>query len=126
MNYIWLHISSKGGACELTSIAVVTLSLLNKFGKLQAENRAGLIPAFGAAMEAHIPILTSVSPKLVNAWSTFAAPLFVAGVAAGFGLSDIVLGRVFKTSTAAACVRGRDLSLSDRTSHGPSCPPLEV
>ena len=52
------------------------LVVLNKFGKLEAENRTGLIPAFAAAIEAGIPILTSVSPKFAQAWSAFAAPMF--------------------------------------------------
>lgn len=52
------------------------LVVLSKFGKLEAESRSGLIPAFIAAMEAGIPILTSVSPKYADAWERFAAPLF--------------------------------------------------
>ncbi len=52
------------------------LVVLSKFGKLEAENRSGLIPAFTAAIEAGIPILTSVSPKFADAWSAFAAPMF--------------------------------------------------
>lgn len=78
-------------ACSLDTVSVVEASemvcadidrgcdlvVLNKFGKLEAENRSGLIPAFGAALEAGIPILTSVSPKYADAWSAFAAPLFV-------------------------------------------------
>jgi len=51
--------------------------VLSKFGKLEAENRWGLIAAFVAAMEAGVPILTSVSPKYMEAWSAFAAPFFV-------------------------------------------------
>jgi len=54
------------------------LVVLSKFGKLEAENRSGLISAFVAAMVAGLPILTSVSPKHMEAWSAFAAPLFVA------------------------------------------------
>jgi hypothetical protein len=53
------------------------LVVLSKFGKLEAENRSGLIAAFVAAMEAGLPILTSVSPKHMEAWSAFAAPFFV-------------------------------------------------
>ena len=51
--------------------------VLSKFGKLEAENRSGLIPAFAAAIEAGVPVLTSVSPKFAAAWSAFAAPLYV-------------------------------------------------
>lgn len=77
-------------ACSLDAASVVDASslvcadiargcdlvVLNKFGKLEAENRSGLIPAFAAAIEAGIPILTSVSPKFAEAWTAFAAPLF--------------------------------------------------
>jgi hypothetical protein len=56
------------GGCDLV--------LLSKFGKLEAENRAGLIPAFVAALEAGVPVLTSVSPKYAAAWDAFAAPYY--------------------------------------------------
>jgi Protein of unknown function (DUF2478) len=56
------------GGCDLV--------VLNKFGKLEAEG-GGLRDAFGAAIEAGIPVLTSVSAKFVTAWESFAAPLFV-------------------------------------------------
>jgi hypothetical protein len=52
------------------------LVLLNKFGKLEAAG-GGLRDAFGAAMEAGVPILTSVSSGFAAAWQSFAAPLFV-------------------------------------------------
>jgi hypothetical protein len=52
------------------------LVVLSKFGKLEAEG-GGLRDAFGAAIEAQIPVLTSVSAKFVAAWESFAAPLFV-------------------------------------------------
>jgi hypothetical protein len=50
--------------------------LLSKFGKLEAD-RGGLAPAFIAAMEAGVPVLTSVSAKFEDAWAQFAEPLFV-------------------------------------------------
>jgi hypothetical protein len=56
------------GGCDLV--------VLSKFGKLEAED-GGLRDAFGAAIEAGIPVLTSVSPKFTSAWESFAAPLFV-------------------------------------------------
>lgn len=56
------------GGCDLV--------VLSKFGKLEAENGSGLIPAFAAAIEAGVPVLTSVSPKHAAAWSAFADPLF--------------------------------------------------
>ena len=52
------------------------LVVLSKFAKLESE-RSGLMPAFAAAMAAHVPILTSVSPKFAEAWDRFADPLFV-------------------------------------------------
>lgn len=52
------------------------LVLLSKFGKLEAAGR-GLREAFTAAIDAGIPILTSVSPAQEEAWTRFAAPLFV-------------------------------------------------
>jgi Protein of unknown function (DUF2478) len=52
------------------------LVLLNKFGKLEAAN-SGLADAFRAAIEAEVPVLTSVSPAQDAAWGRFAAPLFV-------------------------------------------------
>jgi hypothetical protein len=51
------------------------LVLLSKFGKLEA-NGGGLRDAFSAAIEAGVPVLTSVSPALEEPWRRFAAPLF--------------------------------------------------
>jgi hypothetical protein len=52
------------------------LVVLNKFGKIEAE-RSGLAPAFASAIEAGLPVLTSVSPRFAEAWDRFAAPLYV-------------------------------------------------
>lgn len=52
------------------------LVLLSKFGKLEAGG-AGLAPAFIAAIEARVPVLTSVSPNFQTAWAKFAGPLSV-------------------------------------------------
>jgi Protein of unknown function (DUF2478) len=52
------------------------LVVLSKFGKLEMGNE-GLVPALVAAMEAEVPILTSVSPMFRQAWAEFADPLFV-------------------------------------------------
>jgi hypothetical protein len=52
------------------------LVVLSKFGRLEAEG-GGLRDAFGAAIEAGIPVLTSVSGKFGKAWQNFAAPLSV-------------------------------------------------
>lgn len=52
------------------------LVVLSKFGKLEAAGQ-GLRDAFRAAIEAGVPVLTSVSPKFEREWHDFAAPLFV-------------------------------------------------
>lgn len=52
------------------------LVVLSKFGKLEAA-REGLMPAFAAAVEAGVPVLTSVSPAFREAWDRFAEPLIV-------------------------------------------------
>lgn len=51
------------------------LVVLSKFGKLEAAG-GGLRDAFAAAIEAGVPVLTSVSAAHVAAWQAFAAPLF--------------------------------------------------
>jgi len=52
------------------------LVVLSRFAKLEAA-RGGLTSAFAAAVEAEVPVLTSVSPAFCGAWEQFAAPLFV-------------------------------------------------
>lgn len=52
------------------------LVVLSKFGKLEAA-REGLMPAFAAAVEAGVPVLTSVSTAFREAWDRFAEPLIV-------------------------------------------------
>jgi hypothetical protein len=52
------------------------LVILSKYGKLEAAN-SGLADAFRAAIEAEVPILTSLSPAHEAAWKMFATPLFV-------------------------------------------------
>jgi Protein of unknown function (DUF2478) len=52
------------------------LVLLSKFGKLEATG-AGLASAFEAALDARIPLLTSVSPAFDDAWTRFARRPFV-------------------------------------------------
>lgn len=52
------------------------LVVLSKFGKMEAESGSGLVPAFIAALEAGVPVLTSVAPKYAAAWDAFASPLF--------------------------------------------------
>jgi hypothetical protein len=83
-------LGADAAACRLDSSAVVSacdvvqrdiaagcdLVVLSKFGKVEAE-RSGLAPAFASAMESGIPILTSVAPRLGEAWDRFAAPFYV-------------------------------------------------
>ena len=52
------------------------LVMLSKFGKLEADG-SGLRDAFSAAIDAGVPVLTSVSPVLQDSWRRFASPLFV-------------------------------------------------
>ena len=63
-------------AVEREIAAGCELVLLSKFGKLEAESRSGLVPAYAAAIQARVPVLTSVSWKHVDAWERFASPLF--------------------------------------------------
>src|SRR6185437_10784585 len=51
------------------------LVILSKFGKLEAGG-GGLREAFAAAMEAGVPVLTSVARSQAAPWEGFAAPLF--------------------------------------------------
>jgi hypothetical protein len=67
------------GACEAVRRDIVAgcdLVVLSKFGRLEAE-RSGLEAAFAAAVDQETPILTSVAPRFAEAWTAFAAPLFV-------------------------------------------------
>ncbi|MGE5261554.1 MAG: DUF2478 domain-containing protein [Actinomycetota bacterium] len=50
------------------------LVILSKFGKQEAE-RGGLVDAFRAAVVSGVPILTTVSPAMTEAWHRFAGPL---------------------------------------------------
>ena len=52
------------------------LALLSKFGRLEAAGK-GLRSAFTAAVEAHVPLLTSVSPAVAKAWENFAGTGFI-------------------------------------------------
>ena len=51
------------------------LVILSKFGKLEAGG-GGLREAFAAAIEAGVPVLTSVAASQAAPWRSFAAPLF--------------------------------------------------
>ncbi|MGA8901556.1 MAG: DUF2478 domain-containing protein [Bradyrhizobium sp.] len=62
-------------AIERDIAAGCHLVILSRFGKLEA-SREGLLTAFTSAIDAGLPILTSVSPAFEAAWDAFASPLF--------------------------------------------------
>jgi nucleoside-triphosphatase THEP1 len=81
---IYLEAPLSGASCHLDTggvagagVAVITriptsdLVILNKFGKLEAMG-GGLAAAFAAAIAADKPLLTTVSEKHRDAWSSFA------------------------------------------------------
>ena len=86
---MYQDLGASSGACRLDAAGVVTaceaverdiaagcdLVVLNKFGKVEME-RSGLASAFAAAIDARIPVITSVSPKMMEHWDRFAAPLY--------------------------------------------------
>ncbi len=68
------HIDSDGAerACAaiLAQIEACDVLVLSKFGKLE-EAGGGLFPAFASAVDAGIPVLTTVSSKHLAAWDAF-------------------------------------------------------
>jgi hypothetical protein len=74
------HLSGDGAAVAAAAVrgdiaAGCDLVVLSKFGKLEAGG-GGLRDAFAAAIEAGVPVLTSVSPAYAAQWEAFATPLF--------------------------------------------------
>ena len=67
---------SAAGAVRRDIAAGCELVLLSKFGKLEAAGE-GLAGAFKAVLESRIPLLTSVSPALEDAWKRFTGRPFV-------------------------------------------------
>ncbi len=65
-----------GEAVRRDIAAGCDLVLLSRFAKLEAAHE-GLMPAFATALQAGVPLLTSVSPAFRDAWERFASPLFV-------------------------------------------------
>ena len=63
-------------AVERDIAAGCDLVVLSKFGKLEAAGE-GLAAAFKAALDAELPLLTSVSPALEGAWTKFIARPFM-------------------------------------------------
>ena len=81
---IYLDVPSSGTSCHLDATGVADagmaiiaqipnsdLVVLNKFGKLEAMGK-GLVKVFAAAIAAGKPLLTTVSEKHRDAWSSFA------------------------------------------------------
>jgi hypothetical protein len=69
-----LDSSGLAGACAAVERAIrdgADLVILSKFGKQEAE-RGGLSDAFRAALLADLPIITSISPAVTDAWRAFA------------------------------------------------------
>jgi len=64
------------GTVQRDVAAGCDLVVLSKFGNLE-KNGGGLRDAFTAAIEAGIPVLTSVSPAYMAAWQDYAAPISV-------------------------------------------------
>ncbi len=67
---------SAADAVQRDIAAGCDLVVLSKFGKLEASGN-GLFGAFKAALEAQIPLLTSVSPACEKQWETLAGRLYV-------------------------------------------------
>jgi hypothetical protein len=64
------------GAVQRDIAAGCDLVLLSKFGKLEAGGK-GLLGAFTAAIEARVPLLTSVSPACMTQWEKLAGQTYV-------------------------------------------------
>ncbi len=67
---------SAAAAVQRDIAAGCDLVVLSKFGKLEASGN-GLFGAFKAALEAQIPLLTSVSPACEKQWENLAGRLYV-------------------------------------------------
>ena len=75
------HLAGAGALAAAAAVqrdvaAGCDLVVLSKFGHLE-KNGNGLRDAFTAAIEAGVPVLTSVSPAYTAAWQDYAAPLSV-------------------------------------------------
>ena len=79
------HLAGDGAAEVASAVARdiergCDLVILSKFGKLEAAG-GGLREAFVAALEAGVPVLTSVGRAQAAPWESFAAPLFTPAAA---------------------------------------------
>ncbi|MFZ3350944.1 MAG: DUF2478 domain-containing protein [Xanthobacteraceae bacterium] len=75
------HLDGKGALRAADAVARdiaagCDLVILSKFGKLEADGR-GLFGAFSAALDAHIPLLTSLSPACQTQWEKLAGRSYV-------------------------------------------------
>jgi Protein of unknown function (DUF2478) len=73
------HLAAAGALAAAEAVrrdiaAGCDLVVLSKFGHLE-KNGGGLRDAFSAAIEAGVPVLTSVSPAYMPAWESYAARL---------------------------------------------------
>jgi len=89
-------------AVERAIAAGADLVVISKFGKLEAERR-GLSGAFRAAVDAGVPILTSVSPAMTDAWRLFAGPL-----SQFIGPEVALLHAWWRTASAGLTLAGAD------------------
>lgn len=97
-------------AVQQSIIRGTDVVLLSKFGKQEAMG-GGLVDAFGSAITAGLPIITAVSPTMMQAWASFAgvfAECVHADVVRGHGWIEAWSGR-WVTSRAA-----RDMISSQR------------
>jgi hypothetical protein len=74
------HLAGDGAVAAAAAVrrdvaAGCDLVMQSKFGRLEADG-GGLRDAFAAAIEAGVPVLTSVSPSYMAKWEAFATPLF--------------------------------------------------
>ena len=103
MHYpVFQHLGAGAAGCALDPKAIVTaceavrrdisagcdVVVLSKFGKLEAESGSGFVAAFAGAIDADVPILTSVSPRYADAWNAFASPFFMTLPAEGDAIDD--------------------------------------
>ena len=67
-------VTEAGEAVRRDISADCDLVVLSKFGKLEAAGE-GLMPVLISAVDAGVPVLTSVSPPFRDAWAGFAGPM---------------------------------------------------
>lgn len=82
-------LGSGAGACRVDPAAIARvgqivgaavaarpdLIVVNRFGKLEAEEKDGVVAEIGAAVAAGVPVLVAVSQRFLPAWNDFASGL---------------------------------------------------